>query len=435
MSDKNGFRNKKNKGEEIYSRATEASWGGFQYRWNYDEYQRSLENKKRKANNPGMITFTVTFATVFLLCALTAIGVFSWNYINSEKNIVSGDQSSINSDSIFPMQSSDSISGVYVSQSGTPKQESLTVAQISEKGKPWVVGVISDRGMGYEKAVGTGIIVTDDGYIATNCHVVDGGIRFNIITCENEQYDAELIGKDRVSDLAVLKIKAHLLEAAEIGNSDELVSGDTVVAIGTPAGIVLSGGVTSGIVSAIYDDLPIFNTDDGLAKTMNVIQTTASVNYGNSGGPLLNDRGQVVGINTIKLSDAYEGMSFAIPINDAVPIIEDLIEEGRVIDRPSDPIDYGKATIAITGEDITEMTSKLYRLPRGVMVKLLQPDSNASAAGLQIGDIIVSIDGEYIYSTVELENILQEFAPGDTVSVYVYRNGDYFDYQFALDEE
>ncbi len=434
MSDKNGFRNKKNKNEDMYNRATEASWGGFQYRWNYDEYQRSLENKKRKANNPGMITFTVTFATVFLMCLLTVAGVFSWNYLNSGNNIAIGDSSG-NSDSIFPMQSSDNISGVYVSQSGTSRQESLTVAQISEKGKPWVVGVVSDRGMEYEKTVGTGIIVTDDGYIATNCHVVDGGVYFSVITDENVQYDAQLVGKDTVSDLAVLKIKAHLLDAAEIGNSDELVSGDTVVAIGTPAGIVLSGSVTSGIVSAIYEDLPIFNTDEGLSKTMNVIQTTASINYGNSGGPLLNDKGQVVGINTIKLSDEYEGMSFAIPINGAIPIIEALIEEGRIIDRPSDPLDYGKATMAITGEDITEMTSKLYRLPRGVMVKLLQPDSNASAAGLQIGDIIVSVDGEYIYSTVELDNIIQEFAPGDMISVYVYRNGDYFDYQFALNEE
>ncbi len=411
----------------------EVSWGGFQYRWNYDEYQRNLEIKKRKAANPGLKVFSVTLTTVFMMCIMTAAAVVLYSHILDTQTAdeISNDSYTESKNPQQMQYTPSNPSTVYVSREETP--EALTVSQIAEKGRAWVVGIISKSGD--TSQIGTGIVVDSDGYIVTNNHVVSGGEEYSIVTDDGSQYTAEMVGADVISDIAVLKINKTDMEAAEIGDSEALVVGETAVAIGTPAGITFAGTVTSGIISGINRDVEIYDSHGLVMKTMTVIQTTAAINYGNSGGPLLNQMGQVVGINTMKLSDGYVGIGFAIPMNGAMPIIESLIENGRVITRPNDSFAKGRAAIGITGEDISQLTSDLYRLPQGVLIKLINPDSDAAKSGLRIGDIIICFDGIQIYTVSELEALVAEHSPGDKVDLYIYRNGKYMTYTFALGEE
>ena len=175
---------------------------------------------------------------------------------------------------------------------------------------------------------GTGIIMSQDGYVITNHHVITGALVISVLTNDNQEFEAALVGSDEMSDLAVLKIDARGLKAAEFGDSSKLRVGDSVVAIGDPLGVQLRGTMTNGIISAINRDLTVGD------RTMTLIQTNAALNNGNSGGPLINCYGQVIGINTVKMSSYYsasatvEGLGFAIPISVAKPIIDELIENG-----------------------------------------------------------------------------------------------------------
>lgn len=182
---------------------------------------------------------------------------------------------------------------------------------------------------------GTGIIMSPDGYVITNHHVISGALVISVLTNDNREFEAALVGSDEMSDLAVLKIDARGLQAAEFGDSSKLRVGDSVVAIGDPLGVQLRGTMTNGIISAINRDLTVGD------RTMTLIQTNAALNNGNSGGPLINCYGQVIGINTVKMSSYYtasatvEGLGFAIPISVAKPIIDELIENGYVAGRPA----------------------------------------------------------------------------------------------------
>ncbi len=293
-----------------------------------------------------------------------------------------------------------------------------TLTEIYEKVSPSVVGVSSTLSSG--SATGTGIILTEDGYILTCAHVVEDATSIAVVDADMNQYEATLIGEDSQSDIAVLKIDAEGLTAVELGTSSDLKVGEAAIVIGNPLGYDLYGSMSVGIVSGLNRTLNINGTD------MTLIQTDASVNSGNSGGPMVNAYGQVIGIISAKVSSSYgEGLGFAIPIDDAMPIINDLIQYGYVTGRPS---------IGITGEDITVYVAFYYGIPQGVMVRYVEPDSGADVAGVQSGDIIVGVNDESITTMDELTNIKNNYSVGDSITLNIYRSGTYIDVEVELME-
>jgi serine protease Do len=220
---------------------------------------------------------------------------------------------------------------------------------------------------------------------------------------------AKFIGGDQKSDLAVIKIDKKKLPKAKLGDSDTLEVGELAVAIGNPLGLEFQGSVTVGVISALNRTISI---DD---RTMNLIQTDAAINPGNSGGALLNSKGEVIGINTIKISiSGVEGLGFAIPVNEAKPIVDQLIMFGYVKGRPY---------IGISGREITETLSYLYDIPVGIYILDVVKDSGAEKAGIRKGDTLVSLDGVDVRTMKEVDTIKDKYKAGDTVSAVVVRNG------------
>lgn len=284
-------------------------------------------------------------------------------------------------------------------------------------------------------ATGSGIIISEDGYILTNNHVVDTNsnnsysyydisdatsvkVTLNAGTYGNDAtFDAKIVGKDSQTDLAVLKIEKTGLTAAEFADSDEAVVGEFVMAVGSPLG--LDATVTSGIISAVNREVE----SDG--NTYVCIQTDAAINSGNSGGALVNSDGKVIGINTLKLSGSgVEGIGFAIPINSTLDIIDDLIEYNKVI-RPY---------IGFTGMDLDEATAKEYDLVVGAYVRSVEDFSPAQKAGLQAGDVIVKVDGQSITTMNELNDIKNSHKVGDVLTLTVNRNGEERELKITLEE-
>lgn len=255
---------------------------------------------------------------------------------------------------------------------------------------------------------GSGIIATSDGYIVTNAHVVADASTLKVILSNGKTYEAKLIGSDSVTDLALIKIDATGLTAAEFGSSDDLKVADTVIAVGNPGGEEFSSTVTVGYVSALNRE--ITNSETGY--TMKCIQTDAAINPGNSGGALVNMKGQVVGINSSKIvATGYEGLGFSIPINTAQPIISELKAYGYVKDR---------AALGITGQYLDSMTARFYNMPTGMYVASVS-SSSVSAAGIQKGDIITKIDGKTVSSQSTITSVVTAKKPGDTVTLSVSR--------------
>ena len=292
-----------------------------------------------------------------------------------------------------------------------PQNGGLSLQEIYEKTIQSVVS-ISCSGA-YHTSTGTGVILTADGYVATNAHVIEGASAVQVILQDKQIFDATIVGADEITDLAVLKISAENLQPATLGDSAALRVGDTVVAIGDPLGLALSGSMTDGIVSAINRDITI----DG--RTMTLIQTNAALNSGNSGGPLINCYGQVVGINTMKIGDqmstaGVEGLGFAIPSSTVKDIVHQLIAQGYVSGRP---------TLGIKGEGITSFYQLYFRLPSGLQITALDPNCDAAKQGIQTGDIIIAVDGIRITSQEELDSMVYACEVGDTVEVTIYRSG------------
>ena len=294
----------------------------------------------------------------------------------------------------------------------------LSYQEIYQKVIPSVVSITCTKTGG--SGSGTGILMTADGYIITNYHVIASSREINVLTHGEVTYPAALVGGDESSDLAVLKIDATGLTPAEFGASDELLVGDPVLAIGDPLGVELRGTMTDGIISAINRDMDMGD------RSMTLIQTNAALNAGNSGGPLVDLHGRVIGINTMKLQSYYttvEGLGFAIPLSAAKPIVDELLEKGYVSGRPS---------IGIIGGDVPEYVATFYNLPAGVYIQSVSPNSDAARQGLQSGDIIIAADGQPIASMDELNAIKFLHAAGDTIQLTVFRNGETFDVGLTL---
>ncbi len=306
-------------------------------------------------------------------------------------------------------------------------KDAMAVRDIYTKVKPSVVGISCTVSNGYVTgtATGTGIIMSSDGYIITNAHVVENATEIMVVLDNDVEYSGTLVGADEQTDLAVIKIDATGLTAAEFGDSNTLAVGDLAIVIGNPLGFELSNSLTGGFISALNREVTIND------QAMTLIQTDASVNSGNSGGPLVNCYGQVVGIVSAKIGSSYtsstsvEGLGFAIPITDSLPIINDLIEYGYVTGRPM---------LGISGEDIDRVTSRYYNIPQGVLVRSVDPESGAAKAGIQEGDIIIGIEGQAITSMDELNEIKNNFKAGDTVTITVARELDDIDFIVVLSE-
>lgn len=271
---------------------------------------------------------------------------------------------------------------------------------------------------------GTGVVVSKTGYLVTNAHVVENAASIGVRFTDGSELDAALVGADTVSDLAVLYVDATGLTCAEFGDSSALRVGDAVVAIGDPLGAQLRGTMTDGIVSAINRDV----TTNG--RTMTLIQTNAALNAGNSGGPLINCYGQVVGINTMKIGDymssaGVEGLGFAIPSTTVKEVVDQLIRQGYVSGRPA---------LGVRTEEVSTLYQMYYGLPSGLYITQVAADSFAEKAGLREGDVIVSIDNTRVTGADTLNAVLYTHKVGDAVDLVVYRSGRRLELNLTLDE-
>ena len=278
---------------------------------------------------------------------------------------------------------------------------------IYKKVNPSVVSVISTTSEG--TGSGSGVIMSKDGYIITNNHVVDGAQSVSVQLSDDTSLDAEIVGTDEQTDLAVIKVTPTSdLTAAEFGDSDELEPGEYAYAIGSPGGVQFANTITGGRISAINRDLTVND------RVMTLIQTDASINNGNSGGALINKYGQVVGITSAKLSGnafgsaTVEGMGFAIPINTAKDIVDELIQNGYVSGRPS---------IGITGQNVESADGKV----SGVQVYSIDSRAKAASEGLQVGDVITAVDGTPTPDMDKVNELKQDKKAGDKLTLSVYR--------------
>ena len=311
-----------------------------------------------------------------------------------------------------------------------------TSVAVAQKVLPSIVGikikysVNSMFGSSEAEATGSGIIISSDGYIVTNNHVVSAESTSSYYSIEEAstmtvnlyndptEYEAKVIGTDAYTDLAVIKIDASDLTPATLGNSDNVKVGEFAMAIGCPLG--LESTVTSGIISAVNRTV-----DDGAGTEYTCIQTDAAINSGNSGGALVNSNGEVIGINTLKLSGTgVEGMGFAIPINSTTDIVDQLIKY-QTVKRPY---------LGISGIDMDDKTAKKYDLPSGVYVYTVEKDSPADKAELKKGDVITKLEGTEVKSVNELNKEKNKHNIGDTITLTVYRDKQEVEIQVTLAE-
>jgi serine protease Do len=342
--------------------------------------------------------------------------------------------------------------------------DALTIPEIVEKALPSAVGISSTfeytssgggsywgfnfydnyGGQGSTstfQATGSGIVMSSDGYIITNAHVIyDNESQYKMgvakkvqVVLNGDYYDGEtqleatIVGYDTAEDIAVLKVNTdQKLTVAEFGDSDDLRVGELVVAIGNPLGFDLFGSVTTGIVSALNREVTINDSN------MQLIQHDASINSGNSGGPLINSYGQVIGINSSKMSSNYyngasiEGLSFAIPMSHAKGVINDLINKGYVT---------GKPLIGISTINVTEEQSQVYGIPVGVCIAEITPGGAADLVGLKKSDIIIAVNGETVTTGTELNAIKDKFKAGDTITITAVRSGQDMTFELTLQEK
>ena len=308
--------------------------------------------------------------------------------------------------------------------------KSLTPAQVYEMNVGAVVGIRTESTtnvFGQTAAVsssGTGFVLTEDGYIVTNRHVVADANSVRVAMYDGTDYDAEIIGADEMNDVALLKVDASGLQTVTVGDTDDITVGEEVIAIGNPLG-ELTFTMTQGYISALDRTI---NTD---GTPINMMQTDAAINSGNSGGPLFDMNGNVIGVTTAKYSGStstgttIEGIGFAIPINDVMDIVYQLKEHGYVTNR---------AYFGITVRDMDSSVADTYGLPVGAFVDSVNAGSCAEKAGLQQGDIIVGLGDKTIENKTQLLGVLQEYHAGDTAKVKVYRSGAELELTVTFDQ-
>lgn len=295
--------------------------------------------------------------------------------------------------------------------------QELSTQEIAVKAGPAVVGVLS-KVQSYNfwgqattgQTSGSGVVVSQDGYIVTNYHVIEGAMSVQVVLNSGVEYDAKVVGYDQKSDIAVLKIEEKDLTFVTFGDSSAVMVGDRAVAIGNPLGTELMGTVTQGIISAVNRTVTVED------KTMTLIQTDAAINSGNSGGALLNAYGELIGINTVKMAaTGVEGLGFAIPSNQVKEIVDDVMQYGYV---------RGRLVIGVSGTNITERLAQYYDLPVGFYVNEVAEGYGAYLAGVQPGDVIIKCDGVVTKNIDEINAQRDKHKVGDIMSITVVRNGE-----------
>ncbi len=403
----------------------------------YNQYQNPNTPKPAKK---GFWKKTMAVALTLAIVTASTVGVTTVNRMNTELNsqakLIStlSEQVSVQKDVM--LQTQDLASKVEALNSTSSQANSSTnlakttllsgssVTDIAKIVGPSVVGLrmtvaTSNRrfSTASQSSEGSGIIISSDGYIMTNYHVVSyadkksgysDATTLEVFLPDGRSAKGVFVGGDSENDLAVVKIDLKDLSVAELGASSDLQVGELAVAIGNPLGMEFAGSVTVGVVSALNRKI------DGQESSLNLIQTDAAINPGNSGGALVNSKGQVVGINTVKISQTgVEGLGFAISIDDAKPIINSLIMYGYVKNRPY---------IGIAGQDVTEIMASMYSVPEGVYVTEVDSTGGGAKAGLKAGDIITGIAGKDITTMAELNSVKKGYKSGDTVNLNITRN-------------
>lgn len=304
----------------------------------------------------------------------------------------------------------------------TPSRgQTLDLTEVYEKVSPAVVGIttyVDEESFSW----GTGVVFSPDGYIITNTHILQGCEAASVVFSDGQEYEARLVGADEVSDIAVILLEgAEDLPFAEFGSSASLRVGQAVCAIGNPLNEDYSRTMTDGIISAIDRNV----TYEG--HTMTLLQTNAALNEGNSGGPLVNEEGQVIGITNMKIMSSYlstvEGIGFAIPSAVVKEVSDQLIAQGYV---------SGEPTIGIMAGSVSEEARSLYGLPDGLYVSSVQEGSDALEKGLQEGDVITAVNGIPVNSVAQVNEIKEELEVGDTMDFTVYRDGEELEMTIAL---
>ena len=294
---------------------------------------------------------------------------------------------------------------------------------VYEKVLPSVVSITCHDGL--TTSSGTGVIMDAGGYIITNAHVVEDAVSIRVLLTDGRELTARCVGADMLSDLAVLRVTASGLVPAVFGDSDKLRVGDEVVAIGDPLGVELRGTMTNGIISGINRDIKSGN------RTLTLMQTTAALNTGNSGGPLVNCYGQVVGINTMKIGDyasegGVEGLGFAIPITSVQTILEQLASKGYVAGRPD---------LGLKGQEISTFYQFYYRMPAGILITEVAEGSSAAQQGLRRGDILLTLDGVAVTNPDILQEITYASTVGQELQATIYREGREIPLTLIMGEE
>ncbi|MGH4138549.1 S1C family serine protease [Clostridium sp.] len=384
---------------------------------NYTE----INDKKVKENKGGMRKRIVSYILVGAICSTlggAGAAVVTINMMNNSSNTSATTTAKATATTV----SSDSKAKII----NTNSTENLTTPEIVKKVSPAVVAIstnsssvssnISGQG-GPEEGVGTGMIFSKDGYILTNYHVVSGAQSIKVMLSDGKEVSAKVINFDQAADVAVIKLANNTVVpgVAEFGDSDALEVGETVVAIGNPLGKELIGSVTTGIVSAVNRQVSVENKD------LKFIQTDAAINPGNSGGPLVNSKGEVIGINTAKISVAgVEGLGFSIPINTVKPKIDSLVKP--------------MLNIGISCRDITADMAEQNNVPIGVYILQVKEFSAAEKAGITTGDIITQFDAKKIKTVAEINKIKGTHKAGDIVKVELNRNGKTIKLNLTLSE-
>lgn len=447
--------NEYNENNNIENKSEETNNGYDPYKIEIQNSEDNTAKKKKKHTGLKVTAFLMAMAIVSGGSIATYRGI-NGEFSNNSSSSSDSDLNETDSAKKDKDKKSDSISAENVSvikPSAADGQE-LTTEEIVEKVLPSVVGIESkftvtpqggsyyyDFGFGFggnntpstteATATGTGVVITENGYIVTNAHVIydseyNSGLSKDITVVLNgeDRYEAEVICYDRDCDLAVLKIDETGLTAAEFGDSDNLKLGEAVTAIGNPLGFDLMNTVTRGIVSGMNRQITIND------KAMNLIQTDAAINSGNSGGPLINKYEQVIGINSSKMSASYsqtsiEGIGFAIPSNEVSKIIDDIMEYGYVT---------GKPQLGISCQDVNETVSQMYNLPVGVYITEVTEGSAADEAGLRSGDVITAVDEKEVKTAEELNIEKNKHEAGDSIEITYVRSGKTEKTDVVLDE-
>ena len=390
---------------------------GEQYTFRMEDYDRisSSAPAAKPRSSTGLKIFAVVISVLLAVTLAALSGLLIWTFSDKED---SGRPEEIVSSDVGELPSAPSVD-ITIHNRPAPDEEAyaegvLSTEEIYVKVRPSVVGIVTYDASNPLQASssGSGIILSEDGYIITNAHVVSGAFGIVVVLDNEEEYEAKLVGIDERTDLAVIKIEEDNLTAAEFGSSDELVTGERIIAIGNPTGLNLAGSVTQGIVSGLNRNITLTN-DDGTTISMEVIQVDAAINPGNSGGALINKYGQVVGINSSKLaSTTIEGIGFAIPINSAKPIADDLIQHGYV---------RGRVLLGVTYYPISDVLGAMYNYTPGLLIYFVDEEMDVAAKGVKPGDTIIKMDGQDVRDTDSVRAVLDGKKPGDTVELTIYR--------------